>query len=369
MSSDYAGSPTNYPATITVLDDSDTRDAQAVKPSIQQLADRTAFIAANSTTPRCALFDTSTTWVAPANLVNGIVRCTGVGGGGGGGGGPGGGIATNVSNPGGGGGGGAQVAQQTLGTIFGLVPGHTYTVSIGVGGPGGAGGSGYNPTGPTVATPGLQGANGSSTILYDGTSQLFAAPGAQGGSGGASTSAGLTSSGALAITYGGSGPSRPDFNLYPYTWDGRYSTSPLLPIPPWAFSPGTGGPGFSSLPGEELVLGGVGSANGAPGGAPGSLGTNDSTSFGGGYGGGGGGGGDNGSAGGQGGSGGAGNASGNGVPGSDAIGGSFGSGGGGGGAGGNGSAGNFGGGGGAGAAGGSGFLLLEWLEYDELPGT
>lgn len=272
-----------------------------------------------------------------------------------------------VSLAGGGGGAGAQVVEQTLGTIFGLVPGHTYTVSIGVGGPGGAGGSGYSPIGPTQPTIGLQGANGSSTILYDGATPLAEAPGGQGGSGGQLEQFGV-STGGSAITFGGAGPSRPDFNVYPEILD---LSNPAFPTYPagWSRGPGTGGPGYASLLANERVLGGVGSANGAPGGAPGSLGTADGTTLGGGYGGGGGGGGDNGSAGGQGGSGGNGNASGSGGNGTDATGGSFGSGGGGGGAGGQGSAGNHGGSGGAGAAGGNGFMLLEWLEYDELPGT
>jgi hypothetical protein len=373
MSGPYAGNPTNYPVTITVLDDGDPRAAGAVSPSIQQLADRTAFIAANIPKPNKELFLVSGSWVSPTNIIQDTVRCIGVGGGGCGGGGPGGVAAVGFSHAGGGAGAGAPLVDTA---VAGVGLGDTYTVTIGASSGAGAGGNGYLAAGPTPATNGAQGANGTATTLQDVSSAvLFEAPGGQGGSGGSATQIGNTTigAGAVAITYGGSGPARPDFNLYPYTFDGTAISSYIPPTPPWAFSPGAGGPGFASILAEELVLPGVPSITGSAGGAPGALGAADGTTLGGGYGGGGGGAGGPlalVAAGGQGGAGGAGNASGNGAAGGNAAGGAVGgAGGGGGGAGGQGLTGNNGGNGGNGAAGGAGFLVISWLEYDVLPGS
>ena len=98
-------------------------------------------------------FISSSTWVAPAGVT--LVQLIGWGGGGGGGGGAGGGGGTNSQSTGGSGGGGALKVIHWVS----VVPGTSYTVTIGAGGTGGA--SGQN-----------NGTDGSQTTFGAGASPL-----------------------------------------------------------------------------------------------------------------------------------------------------------------------------------------------------
>jgi len=104
---------------------------------------------------RTAKFTASGSWTAPAGVFS--IQALAVGGGGGGGAAKSGG--TNYANMGGGGGGGGVVD-----SIFPVVPGTTYTVTIGTGGAG-------------ANTSTSAGSNGTDTTF----GSLFTAPGGQGG--------------------------------------------------------------------------------------------------------------------------------------------------------------------------------------------
>ena len=114
---------------------------------------------------RSIVFTSSGSWTAPSNVSKVIVE--GFGGGGGGGGGSSPSVAFgNTIGMGGGGGGGSLYHSKTI-TV---VPGTTYTITVGAGGTGGAGGA--SPT-----TPGAVGSNGDDSSF----GSLFIMPGASGG--------------------------------------------------------------------------------------------------------------------------------------------------------------------------------------------
>jgi hypothetical protein len=75
-------------------------------------------------------FNATSTWVAPAGCLTAIVECWGAGGGGGGSG--------NGTGAAGGGGGGGAYSKKTLS----VVPGTSYTVTVGAAGTGGTGANG-----------------------------------------------------------------------------------------------------------------------------------------------------------------------------------------------------------------------------------
>lgn len=114
---------------------------------------------------RSIVFTSSGSWTAPSNVSKVIVEGFGGGGGGGGGSSPSV-FFGNTIGMGGGGGGGSLYCHKTI-TV---VPGTTYTITVGAGGTGGAGGA--SPT-----TPGDVGSNGDDSSF----GSLFIMPGASGG--------------------------------------------------------------------------------------------------------------------------------------------------------------------------------------------
>jgi len=114
---------------------------------------------------RSIIFTASGSWTAPLNVSK--VLAEGFGGGGGGGGGSSPSVFFgNTTSMGGGGGGGALYCSK----LITVVPGTTYTITVGAGGNGGAGGS--SPT-----TPGTVGSNGEDSSF----GSLLVMPGASGG--------------------------------------------------------------------------------------------------------------------------------------------------------------------------------------------
>jgi hypothetical protein len=219
--------------------------------------------------PTYAGSDTFTTagngnWIAPAGVTSITVACWGGGGGGG--------ADTNNNNGAGGGGGGGAYAL----TTYTVVPGNTYTYTVGAGGSGGTTGGGAAAAGGTssfhggscIALGGGAGANagnnsngnggaGGSSASSTGTTKFGGGTGAAGqtnsgggGGGSAGTAANgttaTTSTGANAVTGGGPGG------------NGSSSNNGAAP----ASGPGGGGGGgeYAGGPGGGARSGGAGFA-------------------------------------------------------------------------------------------------------------
>jgi glycine rich protein len=238
------------------------------------------------------IFTSNGTWVCPDNITTAMF--IGFGGGGGGGG-------ADVTSAGGGGGGSIQSTQSST-----VIPGTSYTITIGTGGSGG--------------TSNSDGSDGSSTTVITGSSVIFSALG--GGKG----ASGTLSWGGLPFATGGAF----------YNTASQSGTSTIVP------QPGCGAPAYANIGVFTITSGFSNLVGGFSGGTSGTIS--------GGFGGGGGGAG----AGGTGGNGGNGNnSSGPGNPGSSAA---ANSGAGGGGAGQNTGSGAI----ASGGAGGSGYLCIVY---------
>lgn len=320
-----------------IPDDGEAGTAQSIEASIQNLADRTAFIWLNSISEQVQsqTFTANGSWVAPRGVTKALLM--GFGGGGGGGSGADGTNGANDVAAGGGGGAGALLQMQ----IVTVVPATSYAVTIGTGGAGGA---------PAFTA----GVAGNSTTF--GSLAEF-----RGGSGGAyGPNVDYT---ALKVLVPGGIPT------FSASRGGApiIDTSTFSPLPSMLMLEGPSNGGSSGLYQSPFGAAKESSAGnyapnvigGAGGGAGGAAGAN-TAGFGSGAGGGGGGGGPNGN-GGAGGAGGAENLAGAGAPGAfgNPAGANSGAGGGGGGGGGRGT--TTGGGSGDGDAGGSGMLVVLWV--------
>lgn len=350
----YTPNPTNNPATIPLIDDSDTPDASNFNPTGQALADKVAFALANRARMRIVAYASAGTvsWTAPANVTQILVL--GYGGGGGGGGGPGGldSLSSPIGYPGAPGGAGAR----TVVRVVTVVPGTAYSIVVGAGGASGVGGA-------HGGIAGTDGGHGASSQLKNGSTVLFSAAGARGGHASGCTASTLTT-GNLAYAPGPVGPGNVANQMQPST---IITSTPNVPV--MAGGPGAGGAGYHDALGTGEAQGGYESVESWDGGIGGSVGGSSGSIFGGGGGGGGGGGPGylggidafGGGVGGAGGAGGAAVASGtpnNGGNGQNGASGAGGGGGGGGGANGSGNGGT----GGTGGGGGSGQMCLIWTE-------
>jgi len=149
-------------------------------------------------------YTTSGTWVCPAGVTSVTVRCWGAGGGGGS-------SNTNAANPragGGGGGGGFSTS------VIAVIPGNSYTVTVGNGGAGGVAGAGtagglssFNlisviANGGNGGARGGAGAGGTGAVAGTGTTTYIGGNGGNGvnpvGSGGGGGGAGTTGNGGNA---------------------------------------------------------------------------------------------------------------------------------------------------------------------------
>ncbi len=320
MSSTYVGDDTNFPEEITIPSDGQGAiKAADVNPAFEGLADAIAYIRARLR-PKHLLIVDGASWVAPAGCYE--VMADGCGGGGGGR--PGGSGIGVTNNCGASGPSGAAARRDCR--IIPVVPGTTYTITIGVGGAGAA----------INGAPG----DGDNTVFTDGdtVNEIW-----RGGAGGP-PGTGSNTAGQTVYVPGATFPAgtpAPGYQLTTKPQGGGYGVASTV-------AAAAGGNGASGT-----FIGGVGGTGGAQHGSH--------------YGGPGGGGGEGGpfGPGGDGGAGGDSNNAGDGVagsPGSDAPDNS-GAGGGGGGAG--GCASGTPGAGSAGGAGGSGRLLLSWFGLDE----
>lgn len=142
------------------------------------------------------VFTASTTWVAPAGVTRIILIARPGAGGGGGGGGSGAGFGGATAGGGGGGrGGGGGGAASLIQAYYNVVPGTTYTITIGAGGTGGTAG--------TVGAGG-NGGNGGVTVFDTLTfGKNSPATGATGGTGGAAGVVGTIAAGGAAGVAGG----------------------------------------------------------------------------------------------------------------------------------------------------------------------
>lgn len=218
---------------------------------------------------RSIVFTTSGSWTAPLNVSK--VTVEGFGGGGGGGGGSSPSVAFgNTTSMGGGGGGGSLYLSKTI-TV---VPGTTYTITVGAGGNGGAGGA--SPT-----TPGAVGSDGDDSSF----GSLFIMPGASGGGRGNLIAEGSLTSNAYHHTAGG-----PSVKLGNMLTD--LLTANYISIN-YPFLPGIGYGGYGSVyhvssPSYSVALSGMPNRYATTFSSPGSYGSVDGTYDPGGGGGGGG---------------------------------------------------------------------------------
>lgn len=254
MGHQYTGNPAAFPVSFLVPDDGDPKTAASYNVGLQALGDRTKYLASQ---PASYLieFTSSGTWVAPAGCNSVVIDACGGGGGGGGSGAAG--IVAASSGCGGGGGAGAL---RDVRTVL-VVPGTTYTITVGAGGNWGGVGS--------------SGSNGASTSFLGGsTNEVW-----NGGGGGGATNSTFES--VASYVYGGS-PSP-----VPVIWVTRDHTVSTAAIAGTIqLSPGSGGAGMNALA-NSLGIGGTGNASNV-GGAGGNAGASAGGYQGGGGGGGGG---------------------------------------------------------------------------------
>lgn len=291
-------------------------------------------------------FLTSGSWLCPAGVTR--IWLYGYGGGGGGAGGAGGHSGVTASSAAGGGAGGGAVPEWIP---VDVVPGTTYTITIGAAGSGGAAG----PPG----TPGFAGGEGGDTIFTDGAGLTITFKGAHGGIRGQYDAIPPGGGSVRADALDGLGADNYIDGLQSNTDDGFYSVQAGFGGWGAAVGASTAWPGMRSYQQKGTHDGTTGTRSSAGAAAA------DSGAYKGG-GGGGGGGNSGGGVGGNGGNGGAANNGGNGTNGTNGnaagpTGTSANTGAGGGGGGGAGSASGIGGTGGSGAAGGSGKLVVSFL--------
>lgn len=144
----------NLPSSASKMNDVETAQGAPVsEATIQKEGSNINYLLDNKWNSQTFLAGGS--WVAPSQMPNTNIIIEAMGGGGGGGGGVGF-HSVSGTNPGGGGGGGAAPIQRI---ISGIIPGNTYTISIGAGGVGGNG----DPFGPGVSNSDGQ-AGGVTTI-------------------------------------------------------------------------------------------------------------------------------------------------------------------------------------------------------------
>ncbi len=167
MSANVPGNPASWPATVPLVSDETPPQASSFNPSIETLADRTAFLYDQLPKLSAPIELTSNdTVTVPPGATHALYEMCG-GGGGGGSGGPA--AGSDRLSCGGGGGGGAVLAVG----IIEVVAGETLTVEIGAGGVGAA-------SGPMPAN----GGDGGDTVIKRGGTVIALARGAGGGSGG-----------------------------------------------------------------------------------------------------------------------------------------------------------------------------------------
>jgi hypothetical protein len=140
MGHQIPGNPV-FPIDFTIPDDGDARSASSVNVPFEALADRTAWLKANTTIVAEIEFIANGSFTWPFGATHAIFD--GYGGGGGGGKGANGPATTHTAASGGGGGGGAIRRLEIVAPSTPVV-GEQYDVTIGVGGAGGTSGSGAN---------------------------------------------------------------------------------------------------------------------------------------------------------------------------------------------------------------------------------